>query len=194
MLTLIQPWFNSPNPVRARELLFCLKKNLEHPLIGKVILLSEHTPPIEHEKLYMALIKRRASFYEAINLTDGLVVVANTDIYFDETLELALNIKEKECYALSRYDIIKGEKKLYARCDSQDAWIFNNPKLKVGNYQFGMPGCDNRLAYEINQSGYKIYNPCLDIHAIHEHKSNIRTYTERNRLKGKYLQLHPSKL
>lgn len=194
MLTLIQPWFTSDNAIRNRELHQCLNKNLAHPLISKVILLAETDPPFEHEKLYVAKIGRRATFNEAIQLIEGIGIVANTDIYFDDTLQKALKIKPNQCYALSRIDVIGQTLKPYHLADSQDAWIFNNPQLNVGHYSFGVPGCDNRLAHEIKQAGYKITNPCLSINVLHLHKSGYRTYTEKQRLKGHYLTLQPTTL
>ena len=195
MITLIQPWYNSTNANRQTELFECLKNNLSNPLIDKVILFAEHQPPITNDKLKVVFIGRRATFAEMFACPiQGVKVVANTDIHFDGTLSQALDIKDNECYALSRWDKVKGTLKPYHAPDSQDVWIFANSPKGIGNYSPGMPGCDNRIAREILDAGYKITNPCLSINAIHLHESGYRTYSYKDTVHGEYHYLHASRL
>jgi len=62
---------------------------------------------------------------------------------------------------------------------SQDVWIFNNKINKSINADFslGVLGCDNRLSFLLNESGYNVTNPSKTIRCIHRHNSNIRNYT-----------------
>jgi hypothetical protein len=38
----------------------------------------------------------------------------------------------------------------------------------------GVAGCDNRLAYELEQAGFIVINPSLSIKTYHLHLTNIR--------------------
>jgi hypothetical protein len=40
----------------------------------------------------------------------------------------------------------------------------------------GLPGCDNRLAHLLSETGYRLSNPCRSIRTIHLHRSNVRSY------------------
>ena len=71
--------------------------------------------------------------------------------FFDQTLTQADSIKPKQIYALSRYDWLQGAWHLFNRPDSQDAWIFHTPvKITNANFNLGVGGCDNKVAYLIN--------------------------------------------
>ena len=125
----------------------------------------------------------RATYLDLFNLCkdDCINVIANSDIYFDQTIHLAQKIKEWQCYAITRRegDIIhpKGHW-------SQDVWIFSGkPKnLQVDtDFHLGIPGCDNRIAYLINKAGYHVMNPVFSIHCFHLHKTQFRTYTKKTK-------------
>lgn len=193
MITLLQPWYMSTNKARQKELETCLERNLANQHIDKVVLYCEHDCEVEHSKLIKVMINRRAMYNDMLN-GKGIVVLANTDIYFDDTIQLAKGIKENECYALSRWDV-KGNKIVpFHGTDTQDVWIFNNPNLKVGDYGMGMAGCDNRIAKEILDAGYKITNPCMSIKALHLHESGYRTYDPQKPVKGLYHYVIPCHL
>ena len=193
MITLIQPWYVSTNPSRQKELEICLYNNLENEHISKVVLYCEHDCLIKHTKLVKVMINRRAMYNDMLN-SRGIVVLANSDIYFNDTIALALSIKQNECYALSRWDYKGGKLVPFHGTDTQDVWIFNNPNLTVGDYGMGMAGCDNRIAKEILDAGYNITNPCLSIQAIHLHESGYRTYNPNNPVKGLYHYVLPCRL
>jgi hypothetical protein len=40
----------------------------------------------------------------------------------------------------------------------------------------GIPGCDNRIAYELNRAGYRLCNPATKVQSIHYHESDIHNY------------------
>lgn len=193
-MILIQPWYLSDKLLRNLEFNICLNNNLNNPYITKVVLFCEHECKKEHPKLVKVFTGKRALYNEMLAYAKGIVIIANTDIYFDDTIQLVQSIKEKHCYALSRYDVVGKELVPFHSKDSQDAWIFNNPNLKVGDYGMGMPGCDNRIAREILENGYKITNPCLTVRAIHVHASGYRTYTNKDTVKGTYHFVTPCKL
>ena len=103
-----------------------------------------------------------------------IILPANSDIYFDETL-LRLHGKNVEfgnaILALTKYSR-RGNSSLefHFRIDSQDAWIFQPPlKENVVNavdFWIGSPRCDNVLAHIFESNGYKVLNAALAIRAI----------------------------
>lgn len=66
---------------------------------------------------------------------------------------------------------------LFPRVESQDAWLFKTPisedVIDSSAFYLGTPRCDNRLASIFNTSGYRIFNPIFQLHAI-ELSSNVR--------------------
>jgi hypothetical protein len=107
-------------------------------------------------------------------------MVANTDIYFNHTLS-QLTLNERQCIALSRWDDKIGGLKLHNERFSQDVWIFKGKMRNVNfcDFYLGIPGCDNRIAYELHSAGYALYNPATRIQAIHYHRSDLHNYDGR---------------
>jgi hypothetical protein len=174
----INLFYNYFQSDRQNELDFCLEKNKQ--VFDRVIVFEgKHT----FEKMF-SLAKE---FPNDIN------VFCNSDIYFTETESLN-KIKDKECYALTRWDK-KGKRiKFFNRPDSQDAWVFRGvPKNIKANFYPGMWGCDNRLAYEIQKAGYKALNPSLTIITVHVHEKDTRNYerTNENTVPPPYVRLAP---
>jgi hypothetical protein len=119
-------------------------------------------------------------------------IVSNSDIYFDETLQIVEKVDFNNiAFALSKYENgVLHERTL----DSQDSWMFSSP-LKVDisllHFQFGIPGCDNIFAGIVVKSGYYVFNPCKTIKTHHLHDSGHRTYTEIDRIVGEYWGVVP---
>lgn len=139
------------------------------------------------------------SFFNKINeisTDDDINVICNSDIFFDETIKLAENIKPNEMYALLRWEYqINKTAKLFERPDSQDTWIFRGKINNVyGDFTLGIRGCDNRIAHEFSKAGYSVLNPCRSIKSYHVHNSNIRNYTMKDVVPPPYLTIHPSSL
>lgn len=170
--------YKDKNPERNKELQTCLKRNEKNPFIDEII-----------------KIEKRLMYYEFFRLMeDGYVnILANSDIYFDETIELVKDWRwtTGTAFALSRYDEdINESLKLFDRNDSQDAWIFYGSPAKMfesnrgsGDYTLGIAGCDNAIAHELISTGFAVYNPAHSIRAIHLHNSNIRNYIKDGEVK-----------
>lgn len=203
---LYTPFYHSLNEERNAENLYCLRKNLEHPDIAKIYLLNEESElPFEHEKLVQISIPKRPSFayiFDIISKQDtgsSIKILANTDIYFDETLAKAKDIREGEIYALTRWDEqADGTKKFFLKYHSQDAWIFtSNIDSSIGDFPMGQPGCDNRLVYQFKENGFKVKNPSFSIHITHVHASGFRPYLNEKvieKVDGNYDYILPSYL
>ena len=109
---------------------------------------------------------------------DAVNVIANSDIYFDETLrEHADKLTYNEVWALSRWEDMGGDTLLpYHRRDSQDAWVVSWQPEVNAPFQMGVPGVDNCLVHALRERGFEVTNPCQSVRAIHLHKSGYRTY------------------
>jgi hypothetical protein len=118
------------------------------------------------------------------------VIIANADIFFDDSLALLDDVSlSGRMLCLSRWDENSdGLLVHFDRPDSQDAWIFEAPVLHIeAEFHLGVPGCDGRLAYEASKAGLTVCNPSRSIRAHHLHQSTIRRYTESDRLCGPLL-------
>jgi hypothetical protein len=138
-------------------------------------LLDETNDNIYHDKLITIKQHIRPTYSDIFSIInnisneDDINVLSNSDIYFDDTVKLLNCIRLNECYALSRYEnntiLINGY-------GSQDTWVFKGKIKNINaNFFLGVPGCDNRIAYEIQQVGYNVMNPSLSIKTHHVHKS-----------------------
>ena len=43
------------------------------------------------------------------------------------------------------------------------------------DFPLGVPRCDNKLLFELQEAGYRILNPAFSIKAFHVHKKQART-------------------
>jgi len=187
MFQLITTYYKANEPEREAENIQCLLNNLSHPLIERVhlFLQTESKPNVpEHVKLHYINHGKRPTFSELFEFGNkieynGIKIVANSDIYFDDSLQLATNALQKwDVLALTRWDLKEnGSLEFYNNFKSQDVWIFQKHILRtIGEYHIGRHGCDNRLVYEFENQKYKIANPSFDIYAIHVHESGLRSY------------------
>jgi hypothetical protein len=181
---------------RFAELNTVLQKNENNIFIDKIYLLDE-TGTLSSAKQ----IQNRPTFKEIFDYVNEVTndndinIIANSDIYFDEEgLEIIKLLLEKDdCWALTRWDALTGQ--FMGRRDSQDSWLFRG-KIKTGNYDFllGFPGCDNRLAYELQQAGYNLSNPSRTIKTYHLHNGDDRSWHGKPQIRPPYLLLEPHQL
>ena len=167
--------YDEKDPARLAELSWCLHRNSN--LFDTIYVLNERKEWIMQEGLECWLgqkfIKTRSHYQDFANYINecteqnDINIISNSDIYFDETLKEAENIKEGECYALCRQGMLENY-----WAGSQDTWIFRG-KIRKGNYDFpiGYPGCDNKIAFELDKAGYKVTNPMHSIKTHHNHKN-----------------------
>ena len=125
-------------------------------------------------------------FFEYFNLNypNEIVLLSNLDIFFDETISEVKNINlDSNVLALTRYDFKNNQWVLFNENNvaqaSQDTWVFKTPLRLESldcNFNLGVPGCDNRIAYEFYKSGYNVINNSLKIKTYHKHDSNYRIW------------------
>ena len=160
-------------------------------------------------------IGKRLKFKDCFNEINklqlqGYFVISNSDIFFDKTI---INLRKsclsesKSFYMLLRFEYIKEENlekcKLHSNnnipnCNSQDTWIYHSNFSPTNNiinncdFYFGQPGCDNKLAFIMNNYGYKCYNKPYQVRTYHNHNTQIRNYSNKNRVNRPYLFIQPT--
>lgn len=182
MITLYTSYYRDKSDIRQAELDFCLQKNIDNPLIDRIVLFAEAEPP-QSPKIEI-VSNKRPQYRDFFNLIceranqHDISIIANSDIYFDGSLNKIL-LNGKTAIALSRWDVKPGQSpKLHNCSGSQDAWIFLGKVLRVRYSEFylGIPGCDNRIAWELSRAGYKLINPAHSVFCYHYHPSDLHTY------------------
>lgn len=181
---LIVQYYKCGNEARQVEIDTCLSSNLRNEFISVIHLLTEQLFDVSqfphHEKIKQTVVGERLTFERAFQYANQqgenqIWLLSNADIYFDSSLNCLNDAKlDDAVFALTRHDVQKdGTLKIvipeYAH-GSQDAWIFKTP-LPLDKFytQFylGIPGCDNRIAYEFIKAGYKVINPANKIIIYH---------------------------
>lgn len=173
----INPYL-SENKERQKELEICLEQNEANPLITRIIEVNSRN--------YNAFFEAMKAFPDDVN------IISNSDIFFDETLEEVKSISNFKCYALTRWEIENGIANFLNRRDSQDVWIFRGSPKVNADFNIGVPGCDNHLAWLIKKAGYMISNPSLTIRAFHLHQVKVFTYKNLPLIPEPYLFLNPT--
>ena len=193
-ITVFTPYFAARTAERQAEFDLCLRHNLACDAIDQLVLLIDdgHIPPMAHPKLLIRRFDSRPTYLQWLDLTDGLPagqlsILANTDIYFDETLPkvqtalatigrfLALSRYEKVADTLQRHNNPKW---------SQDVWGLRTgqalgPSLRKSlDIPLGVPRCDNKIAYLFAVHGWAIHNPMNDVRTVHVHETQQRHYNK----------------
>lgn len=172
-VVLMQSYYQDKNPERQKEIDYCHKNNIDNPFFDHHISYQVFRPTFNH------------LFYHTKDFPDALIIIANSDITFNDTIQKILNINWRKslCLALSRWDMKKNFQQIeslehHAHADSQDVWIFKGtvPVIQGADFFMGVPGCDNVLAHLLMLEGYQLYNPSKDIQCIHHHQSHERAY------------------
>jgi hypothetical protein len=138
------------------------------------------------ERVAIRRISRRPrykDFFDWINevaAPTDFSIIANTDICFDESLQLLPRMlaDSRLVLALSRWDVSADQRvEIFDRGDSQDSWIFRGPVGAVGgDFPLGVYDCDNKIAWELQQAGYRVLNPAFGLRSYHHHQSGYRSY------------------
>lgn len=187
MIRLFTSWYPEASLGRRSELLQCLERNLSLECVSQVFLLLENVDaPFVHPKLVTKRIAERPcyhDFFEWVNNVDilpsDLSIICNSDIYFDASISaLDEGLIANQCVALARWDIQEdGSKTLRDRNDSQDSWVFRGKIRSIkAKFHVGVPRCDNRVLFELENSGYHVINPAFSIYSYHLHAGDRADY------------------
>lgn len=191
---------------RKHEFDLALKRNIENNYIHKILLFLESGDPPISEKVEVIEYDRPTykDFFEFIE--EGQVnIIANTDIYFNDTVAIMERVGDGECFAITRheYESPMSYKAFESKHEwSQDVWALRKKPRDLTQFEevlavntstgrcdyipfyLGVAGCDNHVAYLLSKQ-FRIVNPCHDIHCIHVHKDTDRDYKVKYRITGK---------
>jgi len=195
MIALLTGFYREPDEARRAELLECWRRNAALDHIDAMHLLIEDDttpesaielcPELAHPKVRLVPRGRRQTFqeffnYAAAELPHRRVVLANADIYFDDSITAVKRCDlRRNMIVLARWDVqADGSSKLHDVDFSQDAWIFQPPvKLRNCDFTLGVAGCENRLAWAAHHIGrLKVENYARTIRAHHLHLSGLRRW------------------
>tara|TARA_B100001564_G_C20653331_1_gene677939 strand:+ start:1 stop:789 length:789 start_codon:yes stop_codon:yes gene_type:complete len=197
--------YKDPLPERTKEILDCLKLNLENKYITKVHIFLENYEDFPEfyelkkdyeEKIIVNNTVHRMCFkkifaYTNKNIINTQCIVANNDILFNDDLHKIRGLFPREIVALTRHEEdgkLLQDRHRDAFC-SQDAWIFRSPmvddfELLPDDIIIGTFYSDVILDYCIYKSKqYQAWNLCNDIiikhcHQTTEHDHNTKSKDE----------------
>lgn len=188
MIRLFSACFPVPSPTRAKEYSEALRRNCECSAIDEICLFQEGgaNPTVSSTKLRIKPVSGRPLYSDYFNWinelagADDISIIANSDIYFDDQLELFRNwsMPADTVFILTRWQVDEaGQSSLHYRAETQDTWIFRGRVRPVkSDFPLGVARCDNRLAYELAASGFKVLNPSMSIRSHHLHDAPRRNY------------------
>lgn len=202
MVNLFISLYNETNSKRAKELYTCLMNNFKSGCFDAIWIIAESdngnydylpdVSPYSFNLLPCTVRPTFETFFNAINTVTGVEdinVIANSDIYF---VDLPVLPAYNQCFALTRYEVdANGGIRFLNRRDSQDSYVFFG-HIKKPSYAafYSLPGCDNRICWELRNAGYQILNPSLTIKTFHLHNGE-KSYDGTRKVNTPYLFLEP---
>lgn len=218
---LIQQFFINSNTGRQNEIIDTLRRNTDLEHITKIFLLNEKiytqkelgVNEKQMTKIQQININKRLTFKDVFTFQSkkklkGYIIFSNSDIFFDKTIKNLYTsplATEKTFMAQLRFEFNPTERflqksKLFTEWLSfaQDTWIYHTnfqPSIdivnKIFDIPFGKPGCDNKLIYLMKIQGYNIINNPYLIKTYHNHYTQLREYTQSDRIQPPYLRCIP---
>lgn len=207
---------NSPdknyNIQRQKEIDFCLQKNVENKYIDEIHLILENDYDlnfinnINNITIRKIITGKRINFKDVFTYSNDCLngakcILANSDIYIDDSIEILKNINfdcDKLFISLNRYEkncdtnppLLNGlemNDAEYKGCQgylepfqesiwSQDTWIWKSPITDLTNdfnFNLGVVGCDNYINYLMYKLNYKVLNCSKIICCNHVDKLSI---------------------
>jgi hypothetical protein len=209
MINLFISYYISRNREHQDEIDHCFRKNLDNLLIDNIYVFVAkrihfpfgsvdgrlHLIDIERPRYsdVITFINSKPDFKESYN------IISNSDIYYDETLQSLdkIDFLRKTCLALSRHEVDGSGNIVHVHSKeflslSQDSWIFKG-HIKINNndvnFYMGIPGCDNRLAFELSKNNFNVLNLHHDIKIYHYHLHRMRKIKDRISKPYKYIEV-----
>ncbi len=187
MVHLFLKTYRDAAPQRNAEMAEAVRRSKACRFIDQVVEVAE--PAQMSMREMMSLARSRVGWAD-------VVVIANGDIYFDDTASLLNHVGYEECFALSRYEDERGEQLCENPQGSQSSWVFRGPPPDVAaEFATCVPGCDHRFNWLLKEAGYSVYNPSLSIKSHHLHTSGIRYFdAQRDKVPGEGLLVAPCRI
>lgn len=185
-LKLYVGFYKDSSPERNEENLACLKANAANPHIDEIWLFVEKPEDFQHlatDKIRITRSRTRwCTYFDFISHAnreseDFLLLIANTDIYFDETLEIAKSsIKRGELVVMGRRDIRPdGTAYITEHLESSDAWLMAAPVIDFPcEYRLGTVGCESTFLGSAQSAGLRLRPATMSVNAYHLHITQKR--------------------
>jgi len=210
-------FFIHRDPQRQRELQFCLKQVALHPEVHQMHLLGERIYTddelgVQTDKIVQTNIGRRLRFQDVFEYIrqqaiQGYYILINSDICFDPASLVKLRTTdihlERKLFAQLRFEFNAknpNQSSVFGpRADSQDAWIYHSnfpiPEHaeRAFEFEFGKPGCDNKMIYLAQILGYEVINDPLFIRIYHVHANPARNYTIKDEIRLPWGMMIPAR-
>jgi hypothetical protein len=185
---LLIDYYRNPYPKRAEELDFCFNENINSKEFDHIHVFAQSELPTDQmpDNVTINKIENRLTYkyymeYAENNIPKGdIIVLSNSDIFFDESILKVKDINlDNKVLTLTRWCPYTGHwfrndelVPLHNHSHSQDVWIWSNPFKHDDSFNFyiGTLGCDNKMAFCLDQAGYQVWNPSFSIFAYHKHK------------------------
>jgi len=188
-INVITPFYKDSDFLRDLELREALSRNVGNPEIGRVFVLVEEGA--EGEAILrdlkitaISVPKGRQTYADLARVANEhcvgeIVVFANTDIYFDETISYVRNLQDTGALFVStRREVRSKEKSEWTiNQQSSDSWAMVAPISAHGlDVQLGKMGCESLFLGRMLRAGYTIDNVSLDWRCYHLHATQKRNY------------------
>lgn len=213
MINLYVEYYNSNYENRKKEIDFTLKYNTQLSFLDKIYIFVNKKDILNCKTLIASVSETkyelisqfdRCTFQDIFNFANtvstkqDINITLNNDILLTKSIS-NINLKDNEFYCLSRFENghISNKPFNFRVGNSQDTWIWKGKnKIINANFYYGLLGCDNALAYIIQNCGYNASNPAYTFRTLHNHKSNIRidSNNEDKRINLPYAFLLPVKI
>jgi hypothetical protein len=187
-------YWSSPIHDRNKEILETISKNINLNIFNNIIIFTEQDS-VKDLKIFKnkceIIVGSRKMYQDIFDYSNiffsseyDINILANSDIEFNETIKLLNDINKNDFIVLTRYNRPDNtiEKSFLPDMlsDSQDVWCWKGfTKLINCNYYLGIPGCDNKIAFNAFDQGYDVRNPSLSIIVYHNHDTNSRPGTSK---------------
>jgi len=201
-MDLLTGFYSDKDEGRTAELMETLSNNLRNDRIARVHLFVEDSSidAPKMGKVVVINVGHRMTFadyfsYANENLVGKKVMLANSDVFFDDTLALLDDYELKgKMLCLSRWDKMGEEYVLEFVC-GQDSWAFQPPIPRFPcDWPLGKLGSELRLNHEARKAGMTLLNPAFSIRSFHLHSSGVKNYSRLDGIMGEEDQVWASTL
>jgi hypothetical protein len=202
-------YYRAEDPFRRLEIDYCLSRNVANTAVSKLFVLTSDPLPLKDDKIEVVPMKSPrptfAQIFQLIGNNSGkndCNIVINSDCFLVTDDQDAFDqLDRRVAWCIGRLEIprispllpwtIRRRPFAQRREDSQDCWIIRGKPAGGMWLDFtpGLPGCDNRLAYELHKVGYVVHNPMDRITVYHMHAQTTRDYTDQQQVPKPYLLL-----
>lgn len=226
MINLAINYYQTTSTIRQQELDRSIITNYNSQLFENIINFSDYQQHLVLRSILKNNVTNLIHKYhpyrpkfnqiiEHLNLQypQQICIIANLDIIFDQTIQLANFVGHKQILCLTRWETpsITWQQNVmthfagqwcidnyyninYLASKSQDVWIFRTPvhiPYQLLDFPMGILGCDEKLGSLAHEHNYAAINSCLSIKCYHNHISQIRTYDTTYRLDHKFYPSEP---